>query len=121
MQLEPAKALYRKHLFSKVRAILLLVIFVNALLIEGLHHHEQEITPKKAGIAYQTKQLNAVKVKCKLCEVLKHHSHFFHLPAACAFPVQLVKPVNRVFVYTMKHTGAYLLACTNKGPPFLTA
>jgi len=111
---------YRKQLFTRVWAVLLLVIFVNALLIEGIHHHQDTNDDcSKASIenvkSYQ--QFDVTKLKCKLCEVLKNQSHFYDVPAPVAILVYLDQPKENTFVYINKHPDAYILAAANKGPP----
>lgn len=119
LQLEQVSAKYRKQIFSKVWAILLLAIFVNALLIEALHHHEPEISYEKHSVQNALKQLSAAKVKCKLCEVLKHQSHFYDLQPAINVLSTSTKPKVKTAVYLLKHPVAYISSCANKGPPSL--
>ncbi|MGM9478749.1 hypothetical protein ACS5PU_20160 [Pedobacter sp. GSP4] len=114
---------YRSEIFARLWAILLLAVFLNAMLIESLHHHEAEKTTySKQGFKQKdVQQLNTAKLKCKLCEVVKHRSHFFELP----IPTLSLLPLNEVgsnrAVYLMGHPIAYILSCANKGPPSLVA
>ncbi|MBB6237451.1 hypothetical protein HDC90_002073 [Pedobacter sp. AK013] len=114
---------YRREIFARIWAVLLLAVFLNATLIESLHHHGAEKTSysKQSSLAYPLKQLGSAKLKCKLCEVLKHRSHFFDVPAPTAFALPLVKPTLKPCIYLMRHAVAYLLSCANKGPPSLMA
>ncbi|WP_156131361.1 hypothetical protein [Pedobacter kyungheensis] len=108
---------YHNHLFSRLRALLLLVIFLNAILIEALHHHGVEKSITKSQYTSQSKQLSTAKVKCNLCEVLKHQSHFFNLPAPIVLALPLVKPIVTTDNYILKHPAGFILSCSNKGPP----
>ncbi|MDQ0638252.1 hypothetical protein QF042_001817 [Pedobacter sp. W3I1] len=113
---------YRREIFARIWAVLLLAIFLNATLIESLHHHGTEKTSyskQSSGQTHPLKQLDSAKLKCKLCEVLKHRSHFFDLPAPTAFTLPLVKPAIKPCSYLMRHAVAYILSCANKGPPSL--
>jgi len=115
---------YRSKIFSRIWATLLLVIFVNAILIESLHHHgvEKSTTENQCiNGGRLVKQLTAAKVKCKLCEVLKHQSHFFNLPAPIALALPAAKPAVKIHSYLLKHPVAFILSCSNKGPPNLVA
>ncbi|WP_230150697.1 hypothetical protein [Pedobacter sp. Bi27] len=114
---------YRKEIFARIWAVLLLAVFLNATLIESLHHHGAEKTgySKQSSQMYPLKQLSSAKLKCKLCEVLKHRSHFFDVPAPIAFALPVVKPTIKPCVYLMRHPVAYILCCANKGPPSLMA
>ncbi|WP_029275958.1 hypothetical protein [Pedobacter borealis] len=115
---------YRKEIFARIWAVLLLAVFLNATLIESLHHHGAEKTgysKQSYSEAHLLKQLSSAKLKCKLCEVLKHRSHFFDFPAPIASALSLVKPTIKPCVYHMRHSVVYTLSCANKGPPTLTA
>jgi hypothetical protein len=115
---------YRKEIFARIWAVLLLAVFLNATLIESLHHHGVEKTScskQSSGQSCSLKQLSSAKLKCKLCEVLKHRSHFFDLPAPIAFALPVVKPKIKPCVYLMRHSLTYILSCANKGPPSLMA
>ncbi|QNN40419.1 hypothetical protein [Pedobacter roseus] len=113
---------YRRELFARIWALLLLSIFLNATLIESLHHHVAgKVSYCKQSSASAHQQLDSAKLKCKLCEVLKHRSHFFDLPAPITFALSIVKPEVKSCIYFEQHTSAYLLSCTNKGPPRLGA
>ncbi|WP_426325109.1 hypothetical protein [Pedobacter sp. R-06] len=115
---------YRRDFFARIWAVLLLAVFLNATLIESLHHHGAEKTgysKQSCSEAHLLKQLSSAKLKCKLCEVLKHRSHFFDLPAPIAFALREVKPTIKPCVYLMRHPVAYILCCANKGPPSLMA
>ena len=110
---------YRKQIFSRLWAILLLAIFVNALLIEGIHHHQDtndDCTSKIENVK-SYKQVDVAKLKCKLCDVLKNQSHFYDVPTPVTILVYLDQPKENTFVYIDKHPDAYILAAANKGPP----
>ncbi len=112
---------YRSQFFARLWAFLLLAVFLNATLIESLHHHAEKVSYGKQKSGFSDQQLSSTKLKCKLCEVVKHRSHFFDLPSP-AFPgLPIDQPVAKSFIYQLKHTSAYLLLCTNKGPPGLKA
>ena len=91
------------------------------MLIEGLHSHEPETLLKKHGIENSSKQLTTLKLKCKLCEVLKHHNHFYDFPSLVNFSIKSIKPERKTFAHILKHPTAYILTCANKGPPTLSA
>lgn len=115
---------YRREFFARIWAVLLLAVFLNATLIESLHHHGVEKTVySKQGSdrSHADQQLGSAKLKCKLCEVLKHRSHFFELPAPVAVYLPITKPSVKTCVYLIKHPIAYILSCANKGPPSLVA
>ncbi|WP_167295234.1 hypothetical protein [Pedobacter sp. SG908] len=115
---------YRKEIFARIWAVLLLAVFLNATLIESLHHHGAEKTgysKQSYSEAHLLKQLSSAKLKCKWCEVLKHRSHFFDSPAPIAFALSVVKPTIKACVYLMRYPVAYILCCANKGPPSLKA
>jgi hypothetical protein len=112
---------YCREIFTRIWAVLVLAVFLNASLIESLHHHRaKEITHHNSNSKYNT-QFGSAKLKCKLCEVLKHQSLLFYLPAAMALLLPLNKPGGKPCVYLIKHPVAYILSYTNKGPPGLTA
>lgn len=100
---------------------MLLAIFVNAMLMECLHQHQDAYSDCKSYTekVHAEKQLNIAKLKCKICEVLKNHSHFYDVPAPIALILYSDEPVGTSFVYIDKHPDAYLLSATNKGPPSL--
>ncbi|KEQ29673.1 hypothetical protein N180_20490 [Pedobacter antarcticus 4BY] len=111
---------YRKQL-SQFLAFLLLGLFVNAMVIEGLHHHnsQDQFSSCKSALdkTQGDTQLHSAKVNCKLCEVIKHQSQFYNLPSVVSpvlAPVETAKPV---FSYLPPHPTAYILAAANKGPP----
>jgi hypothetical protein len=112
---------YRREIFARIWAVLLLAIFLNATLIESLHHHGAEKPAHSKVYSKHNTTLDSAKLKCKLCEVLKHQSHFFDLPAPVTFTLISNKPGIKPCVYLMKHPVAYILSCANKGPPSLMA
>ena len=124
MQLEKAVNLYRKKRFTQIGAFLLLVLFINALLIQALHHHEQDI-PDSCKSRYEkvqaSTQFKTNKVNCKLCEIVKHQSHHYTLPLPNAAVAKVEIPFNLHFRYFQKHSIAYILAAANKGPPSFIA
>ncbi|MBE5319860.1 hypothetical protein IM793_11875 [Pedobacter sp. MR2016-19] len=112
---------YRREIFTRIWGILVLAVFLNAMLLESLHHHgAKEITHHNSHSKYNT-QLGSAKLKCKLCEVLKHQSHFFYLPAPFALFLPLNKPGVKPCAYLIKRPVAYILSYANKGPPGLLA
>ncbi|RBQ07964.1 hypothetical protein DRW42_10245 [Pedobacter miscanthi] len=100
---------------------MLLAVFLNASLIESLHHHAEKASYGKQKSGFSHQQLSSAKLKCKLCEVVKHRSHFFDLPSPTLPGLPIDQPLIRSCIYQLKHTSAYLLSCTNKGPPGLEA
>ncbi|WP_406823431.1 hypothetical protein [Pedobacter sp. KACC 23697] len=116
-----SKYTYRREIFTRIWAILLLGVFLNATLIESLHHHTAKDTPHHTSYSKYNAQLVSAKLKCKLCEVLKHQSHFFDRPVPLAFLLPINKPGIKPCAYLMKQPVAYILSFSNKGPPDLMA
>jgi hypothetical protein len=118
--LDHRRKAYRK-ISPKIWAIMLLAIFVNAMLMEGLHHHANSGCKSNIEKVHAENQLDTAKLKCKICEVLKNHSHFFDVPPPVTFIVYSDITVSVSFVYIDKHPDAYILSAANKGPPSLSA
>ncbi|RQO76640.1 hypothetical protein DBR40_12170 [Pedobacter sp. KBW01] len=115
---------YRSKIFSRIWALLILVIFVNATLVESLHDHRAEKSNTEnqyLSKGHPIKQLSTPKLKCKLCEVLKHRAHFFNIPSPTPLALPITKPVFKTDGYLFKHTVVFILSCSNKGPPALIA
>ncbi|MFD2287646.1 hypothetical protein ACFSOV_16160 [Pedobacter petrophilus] len=111
---------YRQQVLTKIWAFLLLILFTNALLIQALHHHDQDasdLCKTKSEQVQSSSQFKVSKVNCKLCEVLKHQSHVYTLPTACETAFKLAKPADNQVGYLGKHPVAYILSAANKGPP----
>ncbi|WP_090500043.1 hypothetical protein [Pedobacter terrae] len=116
-----SKYKYRREIFSRIWAVLLLAVLLNANLIESLHHHAAKDASHHTSHSKYNAQLISAKLTCKLCEVLKHHSHFFYRPAPPAFLLPINKPGIKPCIYFIKQPVAYILSYSNKGPPSLMA
>ncbi|WP_293741449.1 hypothetical protein [uncultured Pedobacter sp.] len=116
-----SKSKYRREIFSRIWAILLLGVFLNATLIESLHHHAAKHSVNHTSHSKYNAQLVSAKLTCKLCEVLKHQSHFFDRPLPLAFLLPINKPGIKPCVYLIKQPVAYIISFSNKGPPSLMA
>jgi hypothetical protein len=112
---------YRREIFTRIWAVLILAVFLNATLIESLHRHATKDASQHTSHSKYNAQLVTAKLTCKLCEVLKHHSHFFYHPAPIAYLLPLNKPGIKPCAYLMKRPIAYILSFSNKGPPSLMA
>lgn len=124
MQLDKAVNLYRKKRFTQIGAFLLLVLFTSALLIQALHHHEQDIPDScksKSEKVQAPAQVKTNKANCKLCEIVKQQTHDYTFSLPNNFVVKAEMHVNRHFRYFQKHPVAYILAAANKGPPSFIA
>jgi hypothetical protein len=120
LQLNHQSKRYRKQVFTKIWALLLLVLFTSALLIQALHNHDQDASDHckiKSEQVQSSSQFKVSKVNCKLCEVLKHQSHIYTLPTISETAFKLAKPAHPQFGYLGKHPVAYILSAANKGPP----
>jgi hypothetical protein len=112
------------QLFSRISAVLLLAIFLSAMLVEGLHQHQDQLGNCKSKIEqaeHMEPQIHVAKLKCKLCEVWKSQSHYFDVPSATNFILFAAVLQENIPVYAEKHPDRYILAATNKGPPSLMA
>jgi hypothetical protein len=124
-QLKNHNNLLRKQILSRVLAFLLLGLFVNALIIQGLHyHHSQDqlsINQSKVEKTHGETQVHSAKISCKLCEVIKQQSHFYDLPAPVSPLLVLDESRELTFGYLSQHSVAYIHSAANKGPPSLLA
>lgn len=115
---------YHQFFQLQMRALLLLIVFVNALLLQGLHHHEQEVPrqsfPNKEKTSILLKYSTA-KAGCKLCDLIKHQSQDSDFPNLPILAVQTAKHPDHIFGYLVGHTANYILSAANKGPPHLAA
>jgi hypothetical protein len=98
-------------------------LFVNALIIQCLHHHyiqDQSSTTKSKTEKVRTgTQVHSAKISCKLCELIKRQSHFYDLPAPIN-PVLIFGASNtQTFCHLTQHPVAYIHSAANKGPPSL--
>jgi hypothetical protein len=120
-QLKSYNNLLRKQIISRVWAFLLLGLFVNALIIQGLHHHhsQDQFSSYKSKIekTHEGTQVHSAKINCKLCEVLKQQSHFYDLPAPVKPTLLLEESKDLTFGYLPQHSVAYIHSAANKGPP----
>lgn len=91
--------------------------------MECVHHHQDAYTNCKPNTekVHTENQLDAAKLKCKLCDVLKNQSHFYDVSAAFTFVLYADDTIEKSFVYIDKHPVAFILSAANKGPPILTA
>jgi hypothetical protein len=101
----------------------LLALFVNALGIQGLHHHHapDQFTAyhSKVEKPFGATQVHSAKLACELCEVIKHQSHFYDLPVPVGPLLVLEESRELTFGYLPQHPVASILAAANKGPPSL--
>ncbi|MFC1222897.1 hypothetical protein ACFE6N_03755 [Pedobacter sp. BG31] len=116
-----SKYKYRREIFPRIWAILLLGVFLNATLIESLHHHAAKHTVNHTSHSKYNAQTVSAKLTCKLCEVLKHRSQFFDRPVPLAFRLPVNKPGVKPSVFLIEQPVAYILSFSNKGPPSLMA
>ncbi|WP_316801087.1 hypothetical protein [Pedobacter frigidisoli] len=120
MQLEAKNSKYNRQLFSQIWAFLLLILFSGALLIETLHHHEQDKlshSQTKYDQIHQSLHVDATKVNCKLCEIIKHQFHFYTLLHPVVAVLAVPSPMAANFHYQFGHSTAYRRSAANKGPP----
>jgi len=111
----------RHHLFSRLGAFVLLLIFLSVPLIETLHHHVNSgnETEVKATFRkdFSKTELSASQLKCKLCDLMWHHSQH-----ACLTDQQTII-FNATFLGTLgwyfilQASSDFILTCANKGPP----
>ncbi|MFC3562717.1 hypothetical protein [Pedobacter jamesrossensis] len=124
MQLNNWTYKYRYTIFNRVWAILLLAIFVNATLIETLHNHGFENVSssiQKVEKASLHEQLLLPALKCKLCDLVKHRSHFYTLPAPTLPCLSLLKAEEKPVIFILGKSSAFVLLSSNKGPPSFIA
>ncbi|RZJ75889.1 MAG: hypothetical protein EOO45_04195 [Flavobacterium sp.] len=97
---------------------------MGALLVQGLHHHEQEVSQlsvhNKEKISVLFKYSTA-KASCKLCDLIKNQSHDFDSPTLPVLAAKTAKYPGHIFGYLFGHTANYILSAANKGPPALVA
>lgn len=124
-QLKKSDILFRKQIITQVWAFLLLGLFVNALIIQGLHHHDSQdqFTSYESKIekSHKGNQFHSAKINCKLCEMVKHQSHFYDLPTPLRSILVLEESMELTFGYLPRHPIAYIQLAANKGPPSLPA
>lgn len=111
---------YRHTILARFWAILLLAIFINATLIESLHHHEFEFvstSKQKVNVITHHEQLTISVLKCKVCDLVKHHSHFYTLPTPHPFGLISAKPEEKSAIFILAKSSALVLLSSNKGPP----
>lgn len=122
LQLKTHHFKYTTQWFPRLGAFLLLILFSGAILAEALHHHEQDnLNHNKQTQSKHTTQLNAGKINCKFCEIVKHQYHFYTLPDPAIDILKDGEPKETTFIYHLGHSVAYILSASNKGPPVLTA
>jgi hypothetical protein len=113
----------QSEILSRSWAFLLLALFVNALGIQGLHHHHapDQFTAYHSKVEKQfgATQVHSAKFACELCEVIKHQSQFYDLPVPVGSLLVLEDSGELTFGYLPQHPVAYILAAANKGPPSL--
>jgi len=115
---------YRYTIFARIWAILLLAIFINATLIESLHHHEFErvsASKQKVNVITHHEQLKISVLKCKLCDLVKHHNHFYTLPTANPSGFISAKAEEKSSIFILAKSSAFVLLSSNKGPPSVKA
>lgn len=115
---------YHQFFKPQVRALLLLILFVNALLLQGLHHHEQEVSQQSFPNKEKTSVLfkySTAKAGCKLCDLIKNQSQDSDLPNLPFLTAQTAKHPDHIFGFLVGHTANYILSAANKGPPHLAA
>jgi hypothetical protein len=116
---------HQKQIVNRAWALLLLVLFVNALIIQGFHHHhtEEPVSRQQNQSAknHEGTQVHSAKISCKLCEVIKHQSHFYDLPAPIRPVVAIEESIELPCRYMPQHPVAYIHSAANKGPPSLMA
>jgi len=119
LQLEKRKKQYRKQLLTQLWAIFLLVLFINAILIEGLHRHQDQLEYCKTKVQkhHNGTEIHTAKAICKLCEVTKQQSHFYVLPVPHHQASILIPQSEIIFAYIPQHPVAYIQLAANKGPP----
>ncbi|MCX2476512.1 hypothetical protein OQZ33_19415 [Pedobacter sp. MC2016-05] len=124
MQLAISSITYHQFLPSSVRAFLLLILFVGALLVQNLHHHEQEVPQLGVHNKEETSvsfKYSTAKASCKLCDLIKNQSQDFDSPNLPVLAAKTGKYPGHIFGYLFGHTANYILSAANKGPPALVA
>ncbi|WP_231489709.1 hypothetical protein [Pedobacter sp. Leaf170] len=97
---------------------------MGALLVQGLHHHEQEVLEQSVHNKEKTSLLfkySIAKANCKLCELIKNQSHDFDSPNLPVLSLKTAKYPGHIFGYLFGHTDNYIFSAANKGPPALVA
>lgn len=63
------------------------------------------------------KALSASQAKCKLCDLIRHHSHHVYLSdqQTIIFNTLLLQTLSWHFI--LQCSSSFILACANKGPP----
>lgn len=115
---------YRSTILTRVWAILLLAIFINATLIESLHHHEFEkvsTSKQKVNTATHQDQLTISVLKCQLCDLIKQHSHFYTLPTTHLSSFIWAEHEEKSTTFILAKSSAFVLLSSNKGPPSIKA
>lgn len=122
MQLIVRKTSYCKPFVSRLLAFLLLGIFINALVIASLHHHEpNQLTQHEHALksVHDLHQLDTSKTNCKLCEVIKNQSQFYELPETFTAMLFIRNVKNGIGTFLPQHPVRYVLVASNKGPPVI--
>ncbi|WP_443946795.1 hypothetical protein ACJVDH_06730 [Pedobacter sp. AW1-32] len=107
---------YRRLLLSQIWAILLLATFISPLLVETFHQHHEALKFQKT-LKKGESEFAVSKIKCSLCDVVKHRIQFFDIPKVQSVPVQPSKPLDGYTFYAVQKSAGYIHCCANKGPP----
>jgi len=107
---------YRRLLLSQIWAILLLVTFISPLLVETFHQHHEALKCEKP-LKHGESEITVSKVKCSLCDVIKHRIQFFDIPKVQCVQVHPSKPLDGYMFYAVQKSAGYIHCCANKGPP----
>nr|WP_314494417.1 hypothetical protein [uncultured Chryseobacterium sp.] len=114
---------YRSKTFLRFISVFLLFVFVQANLIKVFHQHnsENETTSKVDFIKDSGHlQLKSLAEKCDLCNFIKHQPHDFLAEKIHEICILKLKKNASKSLFITGESRAYLLSCTNKGPPSLS-
>jgi len=93
---------------------------VQANFIKLFHHHNSE-TETGSQIDFKknsgTTHFKSLAEKCDFCDFIKHQSQDFLSETIQHISFSKLKTFNSKSYFVLGESRAYLLSCTNKGPP----
>jgi len=93
---------------------------VQANFIKLFHHHNSE-TETSSHIDFKkdsgTDHFKTLAEKCDFCDFIKHQSQDFLSETIQQLSFSKLKTFSSKSYFVLGESRAYLLSCTNKGPP----
>jgi len=114
------KSPYQTQTFIRLLSVFLLFVFVQANFIKIFHHHNSE---NPASFQIDLKKdldkthFKSLADKCDFCDFIKHQSHHFLSENIQQIHLIKLKTFISKSYFILGESRAYLLSCSNKGPP----